>query len=176
MTTPARAAVLARFRWEAGHADVWRIFADAAAFAAVVDGLAAPWRHRDVTLVVGIESRGFLLGGAVAAALGVGFVAIRKGDGLLPGATHAVLADADYRGRQHRLRMQAVLARHDRVVLVDDWAERGSQSFAARSLVETAGATFLGLTVLVDQLTPEARARLGEVTALVTADELGPSE
>lgn len=86
MTTPARAAVLARFRWEAGHADVWRIFADAVAFTAVVDGLKAPWGHGEVTGAVGIESRGSLLGRAVAAALGVGFVAICSDDGLLPGA------------------------------------------------------------------------------------------
>lgn len=53
--------------------------------AAVVDILIDPWRGKGVTRVVGIESRGFLLGAAAAVGLDVGFVAIRKSDGLLPG-------------------------------------------------------------------------------------------
>ena len=171
----ARSAVLDRFRWSDGHADVWRVFADAGALAAVVAGLVEPWRDRRVTCVLGIEARGFLLGGAAAIALGAGFVAVRKGDGLLPGEKVAVEADTDYRGRRHLLRMQAVLSPEDGVLLVDDWAERGSQARAARQLVEACGARFLGLSVLVDQLTTETRSDLGRVTALVHADELGPS-
>jgi adenine phosphoribosyltransferase len=71
--------------------------------------------------------------------------------------------------------MQAVLGPEDRVVLVDDWAERGSQASAARRLVESGGATFLGVALLVDQLSAAARDRLGEVTAVARADELGPA-
>ena len=171
----ARTALLDRFRWSDGHADVWRVFADADALPAVVAGLVEPWRDRAVTHVVGIESRGFLLGGAAAIALGAGFVAVRKGDGLLPGAKVAVEADDDYRGRRHLLRMQTVLSPQDAVLLVDDWAERGSQARAARRLVEACGARFLGVSVLVDQLTTATRNDLGRVTALVNADELGPS-
>jgi adenine phosphoribosyltransferase len=174
MPTAAHDALVTRFRWENGHADIWRVFADARAFAAVLDGLVEPWRGRGVTRVVGIESRGFLLGGAAAAALGVGFVAIRKTGGLLPGPKHVADSDVDYRGRRHQLRIQAVLGPEDRVVLVDDWAERGSQAWAARQLVESGGATFLGAALLVDQLSAAARDRLGDVTAVARADELGP--
>ena len=176
MTEPARAAVLEHFRWIDGHADVWRVFSDAAALRLVVEGLAAPWRDKDVTRVVGIESRGFLLGGAVAVALGAGFVAIRKdGTGLLPGAKVRVTADEDYRGLRHELRMQAVLTESDRVLLVDDWAERGSQAAAAQQLVALCSAQFLGLSIIVDMLTAPVRERLGAVTALVEANELGPA-
>ncbi|HEX2307027.1 MAG TPA: hypothetical protein VHI14_01760 [Jatrophihabitantaceae bacterium] len=63
---------------------------------------------------------------------------MRKADGLRPGPTLAVDTDADYRGRRHRLRMQAVLQPSDRVLMVDDWAEHGSQALAARRLVEFA--------------------------------------
>ena len=164
---------MATFRWEGAHADVWRVFADADALRAVVAGLADPWRDHAVTHVVGIESRGFLLGAAAAVSLGAGFVAVRKTDGLLPGATETADAEEDYRGLRHRLRMQPVLAPGDRVLLVDDWAERGSQARAARRLVEISGATFLGVSLLVDQLSPAARTALNRVTALVTADELG---
>ncbi|MCZ2814543.1 phosphoribosyltransferase [Modestobacter sp. VKM Ac-2984] len=171
---PARTALLANFRWIGSHADVWRVFADGDALRAVVAGLVDPWRDQRVTRVVGIESRGFLLGGAAAVALGVGFVAVRKGDGLLPGAGLTTEAGQDYRGLRHRLRMQAVLTAGERVLLVDDWAERGSQALAARHLVESAGAEFLGVSLLIDQLDPAARSALGRVTALATAEDLGP--
>jgi adenine phosphoribosyltransferase len=169
----ARTALLAQFRWNGGHADVWRVFADGDALAAVVAGLVEPWRDQGVTRVAGIESRGFLLGAAAAVSLGVGFVAVRKADGLFPGAKLTTEAEEDYRGVRHRLRMQAVLTPSDRVLLVDDWAERGSQAHAARRLVESSGATFLGVSLLVDQLPRDTSRALGRVTALVTAEELG---
>jgi adenine phosphoribosyltransferase len=176
VTTEARSAVLDRFRWVDGHADVWRVFADGAALAAVVQSLADPWRAAGVTRVLGIESRGFLLGAATAVALEVGFVGIRKGgDGLLPGPKVTTRAAADYRGRRHDLRMQSLLGPDDRVLLVDDWAERGSQATAAKALARARGAEFLGVSVVVDMLDAESRAELARVTAIVTADELGPS-
>jgi adenine phosphoribosyltransferase len=171
----AREALLRTFQWESGHANVWRIFADGDVFAAVVAGLVEPWRTEHVTKVLGIEARGFLLGGAASLALASGFVAVRKSDGLLPGPKLTLDTEPDYRGRRHHLRMQAVLTPDDRVLMVDDWAERGSQARAARQLVASTGATFLGLSVLVDQLTDEARSMLGTVTSLANADELGPS-
>jgi adenine phosphoribosyltransferase len=169
--------VLEAFRWVDGHADIWRVFADADSLRDVVSSLADPWQGVGVTHVVGVEARGFLLGGAVAVSLGAGFVAIRKaGTGLLPGPKVRATADEDYRGNRHQLRMQSVLAAGDRVLLVDDWAERGSQAQAARELVESCGAEFLGVAVVVDMLPADVRPKLGTVTALVAAAELGPSQ
>lgn len=176
MIDAARRAVLDRFRWEGGHADIWRVFADAEALQLVVGGLVAPWRQAGVTRVVGVESRGFLLGGACSTALGVGFVAIRKDGGLLPGPKVWTRAEEDYRGQRHRLRMQRVLTSDDRVLLVDDWAERGSQARGVRELVEACDAQFLGVSLIVDQLTTTTRSALQRVTSLVRADELGPSD
>ena len=156
---------------------MWRIFADGPALAAVVSGLAEPWRAAGVTRIVGIESRGFLLGAATAVALDVGFVAIRKDDtSLLPGPKVRATARADYRGISHRLRMQSVLTPNDRVLLVDDWAERGSQALAAAELVTACGAEFLGIAVVVDMLDDAVRQQLGRVTSLVTGADLGPSD
>ncbi len=152
---------------------MWRVFADGDALAAVVTGLVEPWRGQQITRVVGIESRGFLLGAAAAVSLGVGFVAVRKSEGLLPGPKVTADAGEDYRGLRHRLRMQAVLHADDRVLLVDDWAERGAQADAAKELVESSGASFVGVSLLVDELDSTAKSQLGRVTALVTADELG---
>lgn len=173
MTTPAADAVLAGFRWEDGHADIWRVFTDPESLRAVVEGLTAPWMSAGVTQVVGIESRGFLLGGACAVRLGAGFVAVRKDGGLLPGPKVSTLSELDYRGNRHRLRMQRRLGPGDRVLVVDDWAERGSQARAAADLIAQCGATLLGLSVIVDQLADDVRRALPRVTALVLADQLG---
>ena len=169
--------MLENFRWEQGHADVWRVFADATALGAVVSGLVAPWHGMGVTHVLGIESRGFLLGGAAAVALGAGFVAVRKsGTGLLPGAKVRTTTGADYRGLTHDLRMQQVVGPGDQVLMVDDWAERGSQALAAMTMVRQCGAHWLGLAVVVDQLSEDRRGLLGRVTRVVSADELGPAD
>ncbi len=106
----------------------------------------------------------------------MGFVAIRKHDtSLLPGAKVRATADQDYRGKRHDLRMQSVLTEQDRVLLVDDWAERGSQAVAASHLVRQCGAVFSGASVIVDMLDEHIRKSLVRVTALVQAAELLPS-
>lgn len=172
----ARTAVLTNFAWVDGHADVWRLFDDRAVLRILTLALATAWSGDGVTKVCGIESRGFLLGGAVALHLGTGFAAVRKGDGLLPGPKIERVTAPDYRGRSHTLRMQRRSIRPgDRVVLVDDWVERGSQAAAVRALVEECGGRFLGLSVIVDQLEHDLGSRLRRVEAIVRASELGAS-
>ena len=172
-----RRALLDRFRWVDGHADVWRLLADGPLLAGIAHWMGDQAAARGATKVAGVESRGFLLGGAAAAHAGLGFVAIRKEGGLLPGPKHRRPTEPDYRGRRHVLRIQqAALSPGDRVLVVDDWAEKGSQGSAIRRLVEDCGATYAGLAVLVDQLADPMRDALGPVSALVRADELGPSD
>jgi adenine phosphoribosyltransferase len=173
MSSVARDAFLHRFRWLDGHADVWRAFEDGPTLQAVISGLAAPWASSGITRVVGVESRGSLLGGAVAVRLGIGFQAVRKAGALFPGRLQTAISDPDYRGNAHSLSIQDTLTDRDVVLMVDDWAERGSQARAVRSLVERSGARFAGLTVIVDQLEPGTRQSLGRVTSLVVAADLG---
>lgn len=169
----ARTAVIEQFRWVHGHADVWRVFADARAFALAIEALAAPWRDANVTRVCGIEARGFLLGGAVAHELNAGFVAIRKADGLFPGEKLRTSTATDYRGLAHTLRAQReVLGPPDRVLLIDDWAEVGSQATAAKEIIASSGASYLGLSIIVDQLADERRTELERVTAIVRHEDL----
>jgi adenine phosphoribosyltransferase len=170
----ARQALLDRFAWNGGHANVWRVFDDGAAFGAVVAGLVEPWQTSDdITKVCGIESRGFLLGGAAALALGLGFVAIRKQNALFPGAKRQIETDTDYRGIRHVLQIQeASVGAGDRLLLVDDWIERGSQASAAQQLVESCGAVLEGIAVVVDQLDGARRSSLPPVSSIVTADQL----
>jgi adenine phosphoribosyltransferase len=167
--------IAARFAWIDGHADVWRLFSDPDLFGRIASALADPFRDAGVAVVCGIESRGFILGGAVARELDVGFAAIRKEAGLFPGPKIQLRTEADYRGTHQVLRLQrrAVNA-GDRVLLVDDWAERGSQARAAAELVARCGGTAVGLALVVDQL--ETHDGLPAVHALVAADALGPSD
>jgi adenine phosphoribosyltransferase len=169
--------LLKAFRWVGGHADVWRFFIDAPLFARTIQALADPYRAAGISKVVGIESRGFILGGAVALELHAGFVAIRKQEGVFPGPRVESQTPADYRGRELNLRMQrSSVGPQDRVILVDDWLETGWQAQTARAMVEKCGAEFAGVAVIVDQLSAERRRELGEFHALLQADDLGNSQ
>jgi adenine phosphoribosyltransferase len=126
-----------------------------------------------VSKVAGIESRGFLLGAAVASRLEVGFVAIRKPSGLFPGPKLVETARVDYRGTGHVLRLQkGSCGPRDAIALVDDWFETGSQASAAKALIERAGARYAGASIVVDQLTPAVREMLAPCHSLISADLL----
>jgi adenine phosphoribosyltransferase len=168
-----RDALLSRFAWIGGHADVWRWFDDADTLHAIAAALVDPFRGR-ATKVAGIEARAFILGTACAIELGVGFVPIRKGGGILPGPKAVVETSADYRGGPQTLRLQrAALTDGDRVLLVDDWIETGSQAAGASTVVEECGATFLGVAAIVDQLPRDRRTALVHVHTLLSKALLG---
>ena len=157
---------------DAGLGNMWPVFYDTTLFGRVIEEMAAPLDGL-VDKIAGIESRGFVLGAAVAAQLRVGFVAIRKGDGLYPGETLDAFTSADYRGRRHTFRLQRLaLSAGERVGLVDDWFETGSQGLIARRLLEQAGASYAGASIIVDQLSAQSRTALEPCHALVHAREL----
>jgi adenine phosphoribosyltransferase len=123
--------------------------------------------------VCGIESRGFIVGAAAAGMLGVGFVAIRKQGNLFPGPKRQIETAPDYRGMRHVLQIQQESVQTgDRILLVDDWIERGSQASAARALIEGCDGNLVGIAVMVDQLDDSQRERMPPVTSLVTAKDL----
>jgi adenine phosphoribosyltransferase len=166
---------LGRFRWIEGHADVTGLFADGQLLAQAVEALALPFEGHGVTRVAAVEARGFVLGSGVALRLGVGFVAIRKAGSVHPGPKVGRMTAPDWRGREHLLQLQrAALGSGDVVLLVDDWAEAGSQATAAKALIEETGALYAGLSLLVDQLPDDVRRELEPVRAVVRADELPP--
>ena len=168
-----RDALLSQFAWVGGHADVWRWFDDPKTLRAIAAALVEPFRD-NATKVAGIESRGFILGAACALELDVGFVPIRKGSGIFPGPKAIVETAADYRGGRQTLRLQrAALAADDRVLLVDDWIETGSQAAGARALVEACCATFVGVAAIVDQLPSDRHEPLLHVHTLVPKALLG---
>jgi adenine phosphoribosyltransferase len=117
------------------------------------------------TVVLGIESRGCLLGPLVAVAFGVGFVEVRKDHSQLTHSDAWVRRDTppDYRDRQSTLGFPRRLVRPvDRVLLVDDWIATGGQAMGVRHLVRDVEATWLGVATVVDALVSnEVRRRLG---------------
>jgi len=175
MTAPALESRLREaIRSIGGHMDVWAVFEDAELLAAVVDALAGDLARLGPTKVVAVESRGFLLGGAVAARLGVGFVAVRKPGALFPGEKATVMTGPDYQGNRTELRMLVrSIGEGDRVAMVDDWIEVGAQALAVRELVEERGAEFLGLATMVDEASEAVRDAVPVVVALIDAETLG---
>ena len=133
-----------------GRYDVTPLFADARAFAALVDDLLAFAQPLSFEIVAGIDALGFILGSALAIRAGTGFIPIRK-EGKLPVLTERE-AFVDYTGTQKalELRPDAVLPRQ-RVLVVDEWIETGAQVSAAIRLIERHGGVIAGIaTIHVD--------------------------
>lgn len=168
--------LVASFSWIDGHANIWPWFADADLFAAIVEGLARPFEGHPITKVVGVEARAFLLAGAVAQELSAGVVPIRKRGALFPGKHLSMTTAPDYRGRQIELLLQeGAISTSDRVLIVDDWLEIGSQANAAVGLARQAGAHVVGIGVIVDDSDPTADLQLPNFHSLIRVEMLGPS-
>ena len=141
--------------------DVTPLFADYAAFSALVDDLAALVEPLAFDVVVGIDALGFILGAALALRMQRGFVPIRKG-GKLPVAVDSVEC-VDYTGQRKTLELrQGALATGTRALLVDEWIETGAQVRAAIQLIEGQGGVIAGIASLHiddDEATEPLRAR-----------------
>ncbi|WP_058833744.1 adenine phosphoribosyltransferase [Luteimonas abyssi] len=137
--------------------DITPVLADATGFADCIDAMVSPWRDAGIEAVAGIEARGFILGAAVAHALGAGFVPIRK-PGKLPGTTLQVEYALEY--GTDRLEMHAdALGPGRRVLLVDDVLATGGTLCAAARLLERLEADLVGAAVLVEIASLAGRAR-----------------
>jgi adenine phosphoribosyltransferase len=166
-----RDQLLRRFLWTDGHADFSAVLRDPETLALLGPGLAEPFRHAGVTVVVGLEARGFLLGGLVAVELGVGLVLARKAGAVHPGPKVEVTSDPDWRGRRIHFQLARVLDGSDRALLVDDWVETGSQALAVKEAVEISGAGMAGVSVLVEDAGHD-RGRLPGLAAVVPSSDL----
>lgn len=128
--------------------DVTTLFADARGFRMAVDQLLAPYAGMRIDKVVGLEARGFILGGAVAHQLTTGFVPIRK-KGKLPGTVISQAYQLEYG--------EAVMEIHDdalkpgeRVLIVDDLLATGGTAQAAIDLCRRLGAEVVGAAFVID--------------------------
>jgi len=128
--------------------DITTLLADARAFRRAVDELVQPFAGLKLDKVVGIEARGFILGGAVAHQLSAGFVPLRK-KGKLPHHTRAVEYALEYGADVMEMHLDAVRV-GERVILVDDLIATGGTALAAIDLLGQAGAEIVAAAFVVD--------------------------
>jgi len=140
--------------------DITPVLRDGRLFRAVVEDMADPFRELEVTHVLGIEARGFILGGAVAVALEAGFVAVRKA-GKLPHTTIGVDYDLEYGTDRVEIHTDAI-HRGERVLVIDDLIATGGTALATVELVEQVGGEVVGCGFIVDLPDLGGAARLRE--------------
>jgi adenine phosphoribosyltransferase len=138
--------------------DVTTLLRDPEGFRLAIDSLASPYRGRGINLVVGIESRGFILGAAVADRIGAGFVPVRK-VGKLPSECVRATYDLEYGSDSLEMHRDAIEA-GQRVLIVDDLLATGGTARATVDLVKQLGGIVEGVALLIELVALNGRARL----------------
>ncbi|MHA7826882.1 MAG: adenine phosphoribosyltransferase [Roseovarius sp.] len=138
--------------------DVTTLFADPRGFRMAIDQMLHPYAGEQIDKVVGLEARGFILGGAIAHQLSLGFVPIRK-KGRLPGAVISEDYQLEYG--------EAVVEIHDdaiqpgeKVLVVDDLLATGGTAEAGIRLIERLGGEIVGCAFVIDLPELGGRKRL----------------
>jgi adenine phosphoribosyltransferase len=151
--------------------DITPLFLDAGALRASVDAIAGYARSVDADYVVSAEARGFVLGGAVAAAIGAGFIVARKA-GKLPRDTTSVEYELEY-GIDALEVHSDCLKDGGRVLVHDDLLATGGTAGALCGLVEQAGASVAGCAFVIELAFLEGRRRLAphDVHSLVVYEK-----
>lgn len=128
--------------------DITTLLTDARGFRRAIDELVQPLAGQKIDKVAGIEARGFILGGAIAHQLSVGFVPIRK-KGKLPYETIGETYELEYGVDEVEIHVDAI-DKGDRVLLVDDLIATGGTAGAAIKLLERAGGEIVLCSFVVD--------------------------
>ena len=128
--------------------DITTLLKDGPAFRTVVDLLAERYAKEKIDVIVGIESRGFIFAGALAHALGAGFVPVRK-LGKLPGKTIEVEYELEY-GRDALAIHEDAIKAGQRVLVVDDLLATGGTMAATLRLVEQLGGKVVGVAFMIE--------------------------
>ncbi len=147
--------------------DITPLLANAAALDAVIQDMAAPFKDKNIDLIVGIESRGFLFGPGVARQLGCGFAPVRK-PGKLPYSTHSLTYDLEYGSDTLEIHVDAVVE-NQRVVIIDDLLATGGTAEAAGKLIAKIGGVVAGFGFVIELGFLKGRDRLGntQIEALI---------
>ena len=138
--------------------DVTTLLRDPEGFKLAIDTMAEPYRSQSIDLVVGIESRGFILGAAVADRIGAGFVPVRK-VGKLPSATISASYALEYGTDSLEMHRDAVEPGQN-VLIVDDVIATGGTARATVDMVRQLGGRVYGVAFLIELLALNGRARL----------------
>ena len=142
--------------------DITTLLQDPAGFRQAVDALSVPFSDQGIELVVGIESRGFIFGSAVADRLGAGFSPVRK-PGKLPSTTIRATYDLEYGSDTLEIHDDAV-GRGQRVLIVDDLLATGGTAKATCELVARLGGDVVALAFLIEIVGLNGREKLAGQT------------
>ena len=138
--------------------DVTTLMKDPHGFRMAVDAMADPHRDAKLDVIVGIESRGFIFGSAIADRLKTGFVPVRK-LGKLPSMTRRATYALEYGTDSLEIHEDAVL-RGQRVLIVDDLLATGGTAAATVGLVRGLGADVTGVQFLIELVALNGREKL----------------
>jgi adenine phosphoribosyltransferase len=138
--------------------DVTTLLRDPEGFKLAIDTLAEPYGGQGISLVVGIESRGFILGSAVADRIGAGFVPVRK-VGKLPSTTIKASYSLEYGTDSLEMHDDAI-ERGQKVLIVDDLLATGGTARATVDLVRQLGGDVHGIAFLIELLALNGREKL----------------
>jgi adenine phosphoribosyltransferase len=140
--------------------DITTLLRDREGFRATIEALSMRFEGKGIDIVVGVESRGFILGGAVADRLGAGFAPVRK-KGKLPSRTVQETYDLEYGTDCLEIHADAV-DRGQKVLIVDDVLATGGTAAATTALVRKLGGDVHALAFLIELEFLNGRARLGK--------------
>jgi len=138
--------------------DITTLLQDAAGFRAAIDSLSLPFQDSKIDVVVGIESRGFIFGSAVADRIGAGFTPVRK-PGKLPSKTVRATYALEYGSDSLEIHDDAVRS-GQRVLIVDDLLATGGTARATTDLVKKLGGSVHALAFLIELVGLDGRSRL----------------
>ena len=138
--------------------DITTLLRDPEGFRLAIDSVAEPFRNRGISLVIGIESRGFILGAAVADRIGAGFVPVRK-PGKLPSACVRATYELEYGTDSLEMHRDAI-DKGQRVLIVDDLLATGGTARATVDLVKQLGGVVEGVAFLIELVALNGRAKL----------------
>ena len=138
--------------------DVTTLLRDAEGLKLAIDSLTTPFVERQIDLVVGIESRGFILGAAVADRMNVGFVPVRK-LGKLPAETVKATYALEYGTDSLEMHRDAIVG-GQRILIVDDLLATGGTAAATVQLVQEVGGQVEALAFLIELVALKGRERL----------------
>ncbi len=141
--------------------DITPVLANPQGLHAIAKGIAGAFGNLTIDYVIGIESRGFIIGAPVAQIIGCGFIPVRK-PGKLPAAVHQVEYALEYGTDSLEIHKDAI-ASGGAVLIIDDVIATGGTAAATAKLVELAGGSLVGFGFMVELLALQGRRSLPDV-------------
>ena len=128
--------------------DITTLIQHPAGFRRTVDELVQPFAGSDISRIAGVEARGFILGGAVAHQLSIGFIAVRK-KGKLPWQTISVEYELEYGTDELEIHIDSI-EKGDRILIIDDLIATGGTAEAAAKLIEMSKGKVAGYVFVIN--------------------------